>query len=94
MINIFTNGYRLRNDFMRQCVDAGLSMARFSIIGYNKSTYKKMMNKDAFDFVKDNAIKMQEYIQKSKSSCIVASYHLILDENNNSEKNIKNESTT
>lgn len=82
IVNIFTNGYRLRNDFMRQCVDAGLSMARFSIIGYNKSTYKKMMNKDAFDFVKDNAIKMQEYIQKSKSSCIVASYHLILDENN------------
>ncbi len=82
VVNIFTNGYRLKNNFMKECVDAGLSMARFSIIGYNKDTYKKMMNVDAFDFVKENAIKMQEYIQKSKSSCIVASYHLILSEEN------------
>ena len=31
---------------------------------------------------KNNAIKMQQYIQKSKSPCIVASYHLILNEEN------------
>ena len=82
VVNIFTNGYRLQNKFMEDCVDAGLSMARFSIIGYNKNTYKKMMNRDAFEFVKNNAIKMQQYIQKSKSPCIVASYHLILNEEN------------
>ncbi len=81
-VNIFTNGYRLQNEFMKDCVDAGLSMARFSIIGYDKNTYEKMMNRDAFEFVKDNATKMQQHIQKSKSSCIVASYHLILDEEN------------
>ena len=40
-VNIFTNGYYLSNDFMKDCVDAGLSMARFSVIGYNKETYKK-----------------------------------------------------
>ena len=81
-VNIFTNGYRLKGSFMKECVDAGLSMARFSIIGYDQNTYKKMMNVDAFNFVKDNAIKMHQYIQKSKSSCIVASYHLILNEEN------------
>ena len=82
VVNIFTNGYRLQNEFMKECVDAGLSMARFSIIGYNKDTYKKMMNRDAFEFVRNNAIEMQKYIHKSNSSCIVASYHLIIDENN------------
>jgi len=81
-VNIFTNGYALTNDFMQECVDAGLSMARFSVIGYNKETYKKMMNRDAFHFIKDNMIKMQGYIMRSKSSCIVASYHLILDQEN------------
>ena len=81
-VNIFTNGYALENDFMHECVDAGLSMARFSVIGYDKETYKKMMNKDAFHFIKDNMIKMQGYIMRSKSSCIVASYHLILDQKN------------
>ena len=67
---------------MKDCVDAGLSMARFSVIGYNKQTYKKMMNRDGFNFVKENMIKMQNYIAKSNSSCIVASYHLILDDQN------------
>lgn len=81
-VNIFTNGYNLCNNFMKDCVDAGLSMARFSVIGYNKQTYKKMMNRDAFNFVKENMIKMQNYIAKSNSSCIVASYHLILDDQN------------
>ena len=32
--------------------------------------------------IKENMIKMQNYIEKSKSTCIVASYHLILDEQN------------
>ena len=41
---------------MKDCVDAGLSMARFSVIGYNKQTYKKMMNRDAFNLIKENMI--------------------------------------
>jgi MoaA/NifB/PqqE/SkfB family radical SAM enzyme len=76
---IYTNGYNLRGRFMEECVDAGLSLARFSIIGYDRDQYKKWMNKDAFDVVLDNAMAMQEYIINSGSECIVASYHLILD---------------
>lgn len=76
---IYTNGYRLEKDFMRECVDAGLALARFSIIGYNQLKYIQWMNTDAFNHVKQNAIEMKEYIAKTNSDCIVASYHLILD---------------
>lgn len=76
---IYTNAYNLRGSFMRECVDAGLDLARFSIIGYNQEKYKEWMNRDAFDVVKQNAIDMKEYIRKTDSSCIVASYHLILN---------------
>ena len=41
-----------------------------------------MMDIDAFELVKENAIKMQEYIKKTFSKCVVGSYHLILDNNN------------
>ena len=73
-VNIFTNGFRLRGDYMKRCVDSGLTLARFSVIGYNKSTYVKMMNIDAFELVKQNAIEMREY------GGTVASYHLIIDD--------------
>lgn len=76
---IYTNGFNLKDDFMKACVDAGLSLARFSIIGYNQLKYMQWMDRDAFNVVKTNAIKMKEYIKESGSECIVASYHLILD---------------
>lgn len=73
-VNIFTNGFRLRGDYMKRCVDAGLTLARFSVIGYDKYTYKQMMNINAFELVKQNAIEMRDY------GGTVASYHLILDQ--------------
>ena len=76
---IYTNGFNLKGDFMKECVDAGLALARFSIIGYNQLKYMQWMDRDAFNIVKQNAKAMQEYIQQSNSDCIVASYHLILD---------------
>ena len=76
---IFSNGFKFRNSFMEQCVDAGLSRLRFSIIGYNASKYKEWMNRDAFDFVKKNAIEAQEYISKTNGVTELASYHLITD---------------
>lgn len=79
---IYTNGYNLHGKFMKSCVSAGLSLARFSIIGYNEKLYKEWMNRDAFEWVKSNAMHMQDYIAKTNSDCIVASYHLILDNDN------------
>lgn len=79
---IYTNGFALKGNFMKECVDAGLSLARFSIIGYDEGTYKKWMNRNAFEWVKKNAVDMKSYIQQIGSDCIVASYHLILDNEN------------
>jgi MoaA/NifB/PqqE/SkfB family radical SAM enzyme len=76
---IYTNGHNLQGDFMKECVDAGLALARFSIIGYNQLKYMQWMNKDAFYLVLNNAKEMQNYIKQTNSDCIVASYHLILD---------------
>lgn len=77
---IYTNGFLLRGDFMKRVVDSGLALARFSCIGYDKETYKKWMNRDAFDIIKRNISDMMDYIAKTDSKTIVASYHLILNE--------------
>jgi hypothetical protein len=70
----------LRGDFMKRCVDAGLALARFSIIGYNREKYKEWMARDAFDLLLKNATEMQRYVEGTET--IVASYHLILDNDN------------
>lgn len=77
---IYTNGYNLRGNFMKKCVDAGLALARFSIIGYNREKYKEWMARDAFDLLLKNATEMQRYVEGTET--IVASYHLILDNDN------------
>lgn len=79
---IYTNGFNLQGDFMKRCVDSGLALARFSIIGYNQLKYMQWMSKDAFNIVKNNAIEMKKYITETNSDCIVASYHLILNNDN------------
>lgn len=79
---IYTNGHNLQGNFMKECVDAGLALARFSIIGYNQLKYMQWMNKDAFNLVLNNAKEMKDYVKKTESDCIVASYHLILDNDN------------
>jgi hypothetical protein len=77
---IYTNGYKLSDDFMRRCVDAGLALARFSVIGYNRMQYLNWMQADNFNVIRDNALAMQDYIAQTGSDCTVASYHLILNQ--------------
>lgn len=79
---IYTNGFNLHGDFMRECVDAGLALARFSVIGYNQMKYMQWMVQDSFNVIKQNAKDMQDYIKATNADCIVASYHLILDNDN------------
>lgn len=81
--NIYCNGSKLNGIFMKDVVNAGLSLVRFSCIGYDRTQYQKWMGVDNFDLILENAIKMKEYINNTSSSCTVASYHLILDKENN-----------
>ena len=76
---IFSNGFKFKGQFMEECVDAGLSYMRLSVIGYDRETYKKWMDRDAFNTIIDNAIQAQEYIKNNNKQTTLASYHLILD---------------
>jgi len=79
---IFSNGFKMHSQFMKDCVDAGLSFFRFSIIGYNSDLYKKWMNSNNFNKVINNLNEMRRYVIESKSETEVATYHLILNNQN------------
>ena len=76
---IYSNGSGMHGDYMRDCVDAGLALYRFSVIGYNRERYQEWMNVDNWDLIYQNTTEMRDYIKKSGSSCKLDSYHLILD---------------
>lgn len=80
----FSNGYRMKGDFMKRVVDAGIDFYRFSIIGYDPTTYKQWMNSDNFHTVVQNLNEMQEYVCRNNfsSDCMVATYHLIMNNDN------------
>jgi len=77
--DICSNAFRFRGQFMKDCIDAGLDRLRISVIGYDKDTYNKWMNRNAFEYIKQNAKDAIEYIKETNSTCRIASYHLILD---------------
>ena len=76
---IYSNGSKMNGDFMRDCVDAGLSLYRFSVIGYNREKYKQWMGIDNWDLIYQNTCEMRDYIKQSGSDCRLDSYHLLLD---------------
>lgn len=83
---IFSNGFNMHGQFMKDCVDAGLSFFRFSIIGSTAEEYKEWMRSDYFDEVIMNAKDMVSYIKESQANCKVGTYHLITDVNYQDEQ--------
>lgn len=82
---IFSNGFRMEGQFMKDCVDAGLDFFRFSMIGYNEESYDKWMYNtkgSTFNKIKQNIKEMVEYVKSTGSSCVVETYHLITDNDN------------
>ena len=82
---IFSNGHRMEGQYMRDCVDAGLDFYRFSWIGYDVEAYDKWMyNRIGGDFGStwDKVKAMREYVVETGSDCVVATYHLITDNDN------------
>ena len=85
----FSNGYRMFGRYMKRCVDAGLDFYRFSMIGYDTNKYNEMMHNRIggnFDMICENIMEMQDYVEKSGSDCVVATYHLITDTDNQEEE--------
>tara|TARA_Y100000816_G_scaffold292586_1_gene288839 strand:+ start:1447 stop:2448 length:1002 start_codon:yes stop_codon:yes gene_type:complete len=78
---INTNGIRVKGQFMKDIIDAGIDLIRFSVIGFNREKYNKWMNVDNFDEIKLNIKETIRYVKESSSKCNVSTYHLILDNN-------------
>jgi MoaA/NifB/PqqE/SkfB family radical SAM enzyme len=76
---MYCNGSRMKGQFMKDVIDAGLDFVRFSFIGYTPELYRKWMSKDNYHLIIDNAIQTKKYIESSSSKCQVSSYHLVLD---------------
>lgn len=81
-VQIYSNGILMDGDYMKECVDAGLSLFRFSVNGYDRDSYKNVTGYDFFDRVVKNAKEMKDYINSSNSDCILASYHLVFKSTN------------
>ena len=79
----FSNGLRMSGDYMKKCVDAGLDFFRFSFIGSTPDEYDQWMYNTKggnFEIITENIARMQEYVEQSGSDCVVATYHLITEE--------------
>ena len=81
----FSNGFRMKGKFMRDCVDAGLDFYRFSFIGSDEQDYSKWMYNTIhgqYHEIKQNIREMADYVNKTGSKCVIATYHLITDNDN------------
>ena len=79
---IFSNGFKMEGQFMKDCVDAGLDFYRFSFIGSTGEDYTKWMHNSIgghYEKIKQNIKEMVAYIEESGADCTVATYHLITD---------------
>lgn len=79
---LFSNGFRMEGQFMKDCVDAGLDFYRFSFIGSTGEDYTKWMHNSiggAYEKVKQNIQDMVAYVEETGADCTVATYHLITD---------------
>lgn len=85
----FSNGLRMHGDYMKQCVDAGLDFFRFSFIGSTPEEYDQWMYNTKggnFETICKNITEMQKYVEESGSECVVATYHLITEEDVNAQE--------
>ena len=85
MAVMFSNGFKMHGQLMRDCVDAGLDFFRFSFIGSNYINYTKWMHNTIggnYYRIKQNILEMQKYIEETGSNCTVGIYHLITDNDN------------
>ena len=86
---IFSNGFKMHGQFMKDCVDAGLDFFRFSFIGPTPELYDKWMHNSRgsdYHLIKKHIAEMKAYVDEVGSECVVETYHLITDNNNIDEE--------
>lgn len=78
---IKTNG-NFSLDLLEKVLYEGLDYLRFSIIGYDQTTYYQNMKSNSFNKVCDNIILTNQLIDIKKYNCRTSMYNLIIDINN------------
>mgnify|MGYP003312900096 CR=1 FL=1 len=53
---------------------------------YNRIQEKTPPHFSNFDMICENIMRMQDYVEESGSDCVVATYHLITDNDNQEEE--------
>lgn len=76
---IYCNGKNFNGQYMMDVIDAGLTLIRFSVIGYNRELYHEWMSQDNWDLIQNNVKESIAYKNKTQSDCNIESYHLILN---------------
>lgn len=82
---IKTNG-SFSKDCLDKVLDAGLNYIRFSIIGFDRESYKKYMSVDNWDLILSNISYCQKVIKEKKLDCNISMYHLLTNELSNDEE--------
>lgn len=86
---IFSNGFRMKGQYMKDCVDSGLDFFRFSFIGPTPELYDEWMYNtkgSTYEGIKQNIKEMVEYVKETNANCIVSTYHLITNNDNIEEE--------
>ena len=78
----FTNGYKLDANLSRDLIHAGIDILRVSAIGYDRESYHKWMNIDAYDTVRENVKRFCQLNLDMGGTSELHLYHLITDFNN------------
>ncbi len=73
-IYLDTNGSLAVPEVIFPVIDAGLDSLKFSIHAATGETYKKITNNDVFDQVKENFVKVSNYIKEKKINCKLIGY--------------------
>lgn len=73
-IYLDTNGALATPEVIFPVIDEGLDSLKFSIHAATSETYKKITNNDVFQQVKDNFIKVSNYIKENNNSCKLIGY--------------------
>jgi organic radical activating enzyme len=81
--SFFTNGLRLDGDLFERLVVAGIDLVTVSIVGADRETYKKWMNKDAFDHVIANLHECKDVMERYPDGGKFHTRHLITSSDKN-----------
>lgn len=73
-IYLDTNGALATPAVIFPVIDAGLDSLKFSIHAATSETYQKITNNDVFQSVRDNFIKVSDYIRQKGNKCKLIAY--------------------